>query len=314
MPIYILIYTLSNILGNISLLLYLPKYISKIKIKSLNLIRHIKPTIALFIPQIAIQVYTILDKTMLGNILGDMNEVGNYEQSQKIVKVALTVITSLGTVVSPRIANTAANGEKVEGYLQKSFRFVWMLGFPIMLGLISTAKTIVPWFLGQGYEISISLVMIGSLLIMAIGMNNITGIQYLVQVKKQNLFTKSVIIGAIVNFILNLIMIQIFKSKGAIITSVVAEITIFIVQLFYVRKDFNVRIVYKDSSKYIISGIVMFIITFIMGNKMNPTVTSTIIQIVIGIGIYGFSLIILKDSFVKGIMIKIKSKFIKENN
>lgn len=316
LPIYITIYTLSNLIGNLSLWLYLPTYLSKIKINKLNIIQHFKPTIALFIPQIATQVYTVLDKTMIGKILGDMTEVGNYEQSQKIIKMALTLVTSLGTVVSPRIANTIANGknEEVEGYLEKSFRFVWFLGIPIMFGIMAVSKTLIPWFLGPEYEKAIILTEIGSMLVIAIGLNNVTGIQYLIPAKKQNIYTKSVIIGAIFNFTFNYILIIFLKSIGAIIASVLAEIFILIVQLLYVRKNINISIVYKNSFKYITSGIIMFIPTFLIGFYMPATIKTTFIQIFTGVFIYGIMLLILKDEFFKTVINKIKNKFIKEKN
>ena len=71
LPIYFVIYVLSTLLGNLSLWLYLPKYLTKVKIKDLKIFRHLKPTISLFIPQIAIQVYTLLVKTMIGTIISD---------------------------------------------------------------------------------------------------------------------------------------------------------------------------------------------------------------------------------------------------
>ena len=93
---YFIIYVLSTFLGNISLWIYLPKYIEKIKFKDLKVLRHLKPTIGLFIPQVAIQIYTVLDKTMIGSIIEDKSEVGFYEQAQKIVKLLLTIATSYG--------------------------------------------------------------------------------------------------------------------------------------------------------------------------------------------------------------------------
>ena len=109
LSIYILIYVLSNFIGNISLWIYLPKYIEKIKINELNIFKHLKPTLWLFIPQIAMQIYTVLDKTMIGTIIEDKSEVGYYEQAQKIVKLCLTLVTSLGIVMVPRMANTFAS-------------------------------------------------------------------------------------------------------------------------------------------------------------------------------------------------------------
>ncbi len=82
---------------------------------------HLKATIGLFIPQIAIQIYTLLDKVMIGVIIDDKSEVGYYDQAQKIIKILLTVVTSLGTVMIPRMANTFANGDmkQIKEYMKK---------------------------------------------------------------------------------------------------------------------------------------------------------------------------------------------------
>ena len=82
--IYTLILALSALVGNLTFWLYVPKAIGfkSIKISELNL--HLKASLALFIPQIAIQIYVLLDRTMLGAIT-DTVQVGFYENSQKIV-------------------------------------------------------------------------------------------------------------------------------------------------------------------------------------------------------------------------------------
>ena len=310
---YIIIATLSTLVGNLSLWIYLPRYIEKVKIKDLKILSHLKPTISLFIPQIAIQVYTVLDKTMIGFFIDNKSEVGVYEQAQKIVKVPLTLISALGTVVSPRIANAAAKNknEKIENYLANSFRFVWFLGIPSMFGIMGIANNFVPWFLGENFNKSITIIMIGAPIIMAIGLSNVSGIQYLVATKRQNLFTKSVIIGAIFNFITNLILIPNFKATGAMIASVFAEFLILIVQLIDIRKDIPIKIVYKDSIKYIISGVVMFIVIFNIGFILSPSIKTTLIQILTGMVIYVIMLMILKDKMLYDNLNKIKKKVVK---
>ncbi len=305
--IYFLIYVLSTLLGNMSLWLYLPKYIDKINIHKLNIKKHIKPTISLFIPQIAMQVYTVLDKTMIGAILKDMSEVGNYEQSQKIVKVALAIVTSLGTVLATRIANTYANNDKetIIKYLEKAFHIVWLLGIPIMFGIMAISSKFVPWFLGNDFEKSKLLLVVGAPLVIAIGLNNVSGIQYLIPTKKQSIYTKSVIAGAIFNLTFNIIFIPILKSIGAIIASVMAEFIILLVQLYYIRKDFSLKIVYNNSKKCIISGILMFLIVFLVGYFMPANILTTIVQIFIGILIYFGILFILKEELFYDIINKI---------
>ena len=227
------------------------------------------------------------------------------------IKTALVLVTSLGTVVSPRISSTIADGNKkqVVEYLKKSYNFVWLLGFPLMMGLIATASTIVPWFLGGEFKQSISLIMIGSLLIMAIGLNNVSGVQYLISVKKQNLFTKSVVIAAIFNFLLNLILIPKFGAFGAIISSVLAEILIIIVQAIDIRNDFDVRIIYKGSLKYIIGSIIMFIPVYMIGLYMEPRIITTLIQVIVGLVIYGIYLLVIKDEFTINFINSILKRF-----
>lgn len=307
---YFIIYTISNLVGNLSLWLYIPKYLKRIKIKELKIFNHLRPTVSLFIPQIAMQVYTLLDKTMLGNILGDMSEVGVYEQSQKIVKMPLAVITALGTVISPRIANITANdkNEEVEYYLKKSFNFVWLIGIPMMLGIIATASNLVPWFLGEEFNRAIWVMIAGAPIIMAVGLNNVSGIQYLIPSKKQNIFTKSVVVGAIFNFFANLILIPILKSMGAIIASALAEIIILLIQLYYIKTDIDVKIVYKNSLKYVASGIIMFVLTYGIGYFMQPSIKTTIIQFMTGAFSYFILLIIFRDKIVIETFNKIKNR------
>lgn len=310
--IYIVIYTLSNLLGNISLWFYLPRYIIKVKLKDISLLKHIRPTMSLFIPQIAMQIYTVLDKTMIGVLLNDMNEVGYYEQSQKIVKMALAIVTAFGTVMAPRIANAVSNKrvEEVKENLYSSFNVVWFLGIAITFGLIGISENLVPWFFGEGYNKVIYLIMILAPLNIAIGLNNVSGVQYLIQVKKQNVFSYTVIAGAILNFSLNLVGIKLFKAYGAAVASVLSETLILLLQLIYMKKKDNFKIlpIFKLSVKYLISGIVMFMVVFIIGRMLSSNIISTVLQIAIGGITYIIMLLLIKDEFVKKIFNQIMKK------
>lgn len=310
LPIYFLIYVLSILIGNVSLWLYLPKFLSKIRIKELKIFRHLKPTVALFIPQIAIQVYTLLDRTMIGTIVADKSEVGYYEQSQKVVKMLLTIVTSLGTVMLPRIANTFASGEKekVTEYMHKSFNVVFLIAFPLMFGIIAVADKFVPIFFGQGYEKVSILMKVISPIILLIGLSNATGTQYLLPTKRQKEYTISVICGALINFTMNFILIGKFGAIGASIGTVIAELTVTSVQMYFVRKDFNIKDILKMTKKYLISSLIMFLVCFVVGSFVANNLISTIMQVLCGALTYGICLIILKDEFICEILNKMKEK------
>lgn len=312
---YFFIYVLSNFVGNLSLWFYLPKYIVKVKISELNIMKHLKPTIILFIPQIASQIYTVLDKTMIGVIVVDKSEVGYYEQAQKIIKLLMTIATSLGIVMMPRIAATYAenNLKKVKEYMNKSFSFIMLLAFPLMLGMISVSNKFVPIFYGEGYEKVVPLLCIISPIIVLIGLSNVMGIQYLLPTKQQNKYTLSVIIGAVVNFTFNLLLIFKFQSIGASVATVIAELAVTTTQFVLLRKEISVKDIIKISYKYIIASIIMFLFSVAIGTLITNNLLSIICQIIISCIVYFTILLILKDQIVYEELIILKNKIKNKN-
>lgn len=306
---YFMIYVLSIFIANISLWIYIPRYIQKIEIKKINLFRHLKPTLILFIPQIAIQVYTILDKTMIGMIISNKSEVGFYSQSEKIIKLALTIITSLGIAMMPRIASIYAEGnrKKINEYLEKSFNFVMILSFPMIFGIAAVSQIFVPVFFGNGYEKVVILMIILSPIIFFIGLSNVIGQQYLLPTQRQKEYTSSVIIGAGVNFFVNMLLIPKFGAVGAAIGTIIAEFMVTIIQIICTRKDFNYKNIIFNSKNYIVSSIAMFVTCKIFSEILTSNLISLILLIVIGTSVYFICLIVLKDRFLKENLSKIKS-------
>lgn len=308
--IYFIIYVLSTLIGNLSLWIYIPKYTKKIKIKELNIFRHLKPTLLLFIPQIATQIYTVLDKTMIGTIISDKSEVGYYEQAQKIVKLLLAIATSLGTVMMPRIAATYAKGEKekIKEYMNNSFSFIMMIAFPLMFGLISISYKFVPVFYGMGYDKVAPILCVISPIVVLIGLSNVTGTQYLLPTKQQNKYTISVVIGAIVNFTLNLILIKKYESIGASIATVIAEFSVTATQFILIRKNIKIIKVLKITYKYIIASLIMFVASMLISYFIQNNLISIIFQVIISVIVYVVNLIIMKDKLILEEIKKIKQK------
>lgn len=297
---YFLINGIANFISFLALWLNLKKFVCKVKIKELNIFHHIKQTILLFIPQVAIQIYTVLDKTMIGSILNDMTEVGYYEQSQKIVKMLLMLIAALGTVMIPRISNLYANNkeEELKSKIYKVFNIVSFIAFPMCFGLIGVSENFVPWFYGEEFLPITNLLCIFSFLLIAIGFSNITGMQYLIPTQKQSIFTFSVTLGALLNVLLNLLLIPRLKGYGAAIASVIVEIIVFIVQAICIRKTFDFKKIFLENIKYLIISIIMFLGVSFIGKYLNASIYSTVIQIGIGGIIYISILLIMRDKIL----------------
>lgn len=311
---YFLIYVLSTLIGNATLWFYLPKFVIKINMKKMKITRHLKPTIVLFIPQIATQIYTVLDKTMIGSMISEKSEVGYYEQSQKIVKLLLTIITSLGTVMLPRVSNYFVNKEfdKIKKSIYESFKFTFFIGIPIMLGIISVAKSFVPIFFGDGYDKVVIIIQIISAIVILIGITNIIGAQYLLPVKREKEYTISVIAGAVVNVVFNYVLIKKYMSVGAAVATVLSEGIVTIIQVYSIKNEFDILEIIKNIKNYIWSGIAMFIVSTCCQFFIKTGLKCLIIQIALGAITYIVILILAKDEMIQKLFNIMKKRVKKE--
>lgn len=312
--LYVLGLGLFALIGNLSLWAYMPKYIESISIKELCPFKDTKIILSLFVPTIAIHIYAALDKTMIGLITGSSFENGYYEQAMKISKMLLAVVTALGTVMIPRIGNLFGNGNhsEVRRLMYRGYRFVWFLGIPLSFGLIVSAGNFVPWFFGPGFEEVIPVLRILSLLILAIGINNVTGMQYLIPTKRQNAFTFTVILGACTNICLNCVLIYMFRSKGAAIASVAAESVVAVSQLVLVRKELSALRIIKEGVHYMISGTIMVVVIFPITLILSPSMLHSIIIAVIGAFVYFAVLGFMKDEFLVSNIKQIFNKLLRK--
>lgn len=297
--IYILGLSLLTIISNASLWVPLPQYVEKPKFREIHPLKHLKGTIALFIPTMAIQVYSALDIIMLKTLTSSYAENGYFEQALKLSKMALTLVTSLSAVMLPKVANLykQKNYSEMKIYMYKSYRFLWMIGIPLCVGLVGISDNFVPWFFGDGYDKVALLLKILSFLIIAMGLSTITGSQYLVSVNKQKEYSFSIIAGMGINIILNYCLIPKYASSGAALASVIAEFIIATIQLIIIKNDFEIKKIFCNSLNYIIAGFILFIILNIENSILSTSIFSSAIMIISGALIYFVSLIIMKDEF-----------------
>ena len=305
---YITIYSIADLIGNLSLWVYLPRYLKGIKVKNINVKRHMIPIILLFIPQIAGQVYNMLDKTMIGRMIADKSEVGYYEEAIKVIKVLVTIVSSLGIVMVPRMASVFASGEheKVKDYLRKSFQFTFLLGIPMTFGILSVSQAFVPVFFGGGFEKTAILMNVLCPIVVLCGLSSVIGYQYLLPTKRQKEYTLSIVIGIIFNFILNYIMIKLWKSVGAAIATSISQLIVSGVQVYLIRNDINLKELFQLTYKYITAGIIMLIVCILFKAILGISLKVMILQVVAGITVYFVTLIAMKDEYLKMIFYRLK--------
>lgn len=285
--IYVLIQGLTVLLTSLSIYPMLKKHIHIEKITKEDIIKHIKPCLILFIPVVAVSLYKIMDKIMLGAIT-NVEEVGFYEQAEKIINIPLGLITAIGLTLMPKISNLVAkdNKERIKEYISKSIKFVMFLSFPIVFGLITIADTFIPLFLGKTFTGSINVLYFLSVTIIFISFGNVIIEEYLIPNEKDKIFIYSSFGGAIINLILNIILIHYLKSVGAAIATVISELFVVTYQTLRVRKELNISKYLKDIIPFFIKGLIMFIIVFLFRYIDINNILKLIIQICIGVIIY----------------------------
>ncbi|OFN13065.1 flippase [Lacticaseibacillus rhamnosus] len=256
--LYVLILSGSQVLGNLTLLPYLKRYITWPHWSGLTLKRHFRPTIEMFVPQIATQVYLQLNKTMLGALIG-VQASGFYDNSDKIVKIILAVVTATGTVLLPHSAHSYSQGryDIIETSLDRSMHFILLLAFPLATGLAGVAPLFTHVFFGKGFSPVADLLIIESIVIVLVGISNAVGVQYLLPTDQLKTFTTSVIFGALVNIVLNLPLILLFQSDGAMVATVLSELLVTVYQLIKVRQQIDVFKLFREVWKYAFSAFVM---------------------------------------------------------
>lgn len=291
----------SGLIGNISLWFSLPRYLVKVKLKTFHLKEHFKQTLIYFIPTVATSIYLVLDKVMIGMITNEPKENGYYEETSKITKMMLTIITSLNFVMSARMAYLYATDrvEELKDRLKKSMNFVMLLSIPMVLGIIGIAKNFVPWFFGPGFEKVTYLLYIYSPLIIIIGISNCAEEQYLTPSGQRKRSAKSVIVGAIVNFCCNLILIPFLKSVGAAMASIIGEIVVTVMCVYMSEEYMTWRIIFKYIWKRAIAGVAMLLAVFVIGFLPLNRILITGVQVGIGAIVYFGLLILMKDELAR---------------
>lgn len=261
---------------------------------------HFKECLVYFIPTVAVQIYTVLDKTMIGLITHSDFENGYYEQAEKLVKIPLTLVTTLFVIIRSRISYYYSQEEygKISDLISKSANVAFGFSLPMMTGIIAVARTLVPIYLGEGYDKCILLLYVFSPIIPIISISNLIGTHYYTPFNKQKTSNLFLIAGAVINLILNSFLIYLLQSVGAAIASVSAEFAIAVLYIVFARKFINPKMFIKIGYKYLIASLIMFVPVFVMDYFLPETLWVLVLEIGAGIAVYFVLLLILKVDFV----------------
>lgn len=310
--IYALITVLSYVVSYLINFFYSRKFLSfKIENK-LNIKRHLKSTLVIFASILAINVYTQLDTIMLNFISGD-REVGLYTVAVYVKTALLTLVNSISIVLLPRISFYYSNNKKIlaENIIIKCSSLIALISISLTIFFIINARDSILVLSGPNYlDATISMQLIMPILIFS-GISNITGNQVLIPFGKENYFMKAVIIGAIIDLVLNAVLMPMYGCVGAAMATMLAEFTQMSIQMYYAKKIISNFFDKKSLCKILIAA---FLSSFLMiCLKHIIDITPFINLVVFGCifyMFYFFSLLLLKEKTTLELINILKNKIV----
>ena len=284
---YTLILSFSTLLSQLLLWPFVKKYTFPVKVKVVDMKKHFIPCLKLFLPVIAVTIYKVMDKTMLG-FMASVGDVGFYENAEKILNMPNSIIAALGTVMLPRMSNLYSKGEdeKCKRTILVSMKLMMFLAIGMTFGIIGVGKGFAILFFGNDFRKTGDLLVYLSVTILFLSWGNVIRTQYLIPKEKDREYIISAFLGAGINFILNIIFIQKYGASGACIGTVVAEFFVMLYQTFAVRKELPVGKYIKEVFPFFIKGIIMLLCIYPLNNINLSPIIRLLLQVLIGGSIY----------------------------
>ena len=236
--IYGFVWSLATLIGNLMSAASLRGKVTYRPVPIRESLKHLKPCAVLFISVLAVNVYRTMDKVMVSAIAG-VHENGLYENAEKIIYCLSGFISAIGTVMMPKVAHMQKEGatEKIARHIDRSMELILCMTSAMAFGVAAVADVFAPLFYGEDFRYSGTLMAPLAFTLIMIGFANVIRTQVVLPQKRDHIFVKSVCCGAAVNLIANACLIPSMKSMGAVVGTLMAEMTVPVVQYIILRKE-----------------------------------------------------------------------------
>lgn len=298
LAIYIIILNVSSLISNLSLWPYMINEIyfpNKLKNMNIQLNKHFKNTLVLFLPTVALTIYSMSGRTFLG-IFTSVVQAGFFNQSDTLIIMSLSLVESISVVMMPYITRlfSLSENEKIKKMIIKLFNINTGVALGIAFGIAGISLQFAPFFFGKDFTKVGKVMMLETIVVPLIAWRGVLGTQYLLPLNKLKIYSTSFVIGVIFNLVINLSLIPLFGVFGAVYSLIITETVIVFYQYNGVKKDFKLYELFFGVWKYFVSGLVMFSCVFLMNQTFKMTILQLLLQIFSGVVIYSLMNYFLK--------------------
>jgi len=273
-------------------------YVSLVKVSIQEVLSNFRPTLSFFLPQVSITIYNTLDRIILGS-LSSVFDVGIYTQAVNINSILISLVATLSAVLLPRMTNLYAQGkhEEVQRVMSSSMLFNSIITFPTVFGMLLVSQEFVHLFLGRQYAESYVAINIVVFALIPIAFSEIVGRQTLIPTDNVKLFTASVMSGAVVSIVLNMLAIPLFGYRGAAVTLVVVETVVCVLMTYFARKYLDIVDLLKIATKPLVASVVTGTLVYLLFSSVlsiSNNLLSMLLKVIVYSIVYGFLLLLTK--------------------
>ena len=285
--------------SNVMNLINAHRYIGFKPVGGYQIKRHLKAIGIFFAMSCATTIYLHLDTIMLKFMTTDA-DVGYYGAATKIKTILVSIVTSLGTVLLPRVSYYIKRKEMdaFRGVTKKALNFVFLIALPLTVYFTMYAKEGIFFLSGKEYEGAIVPMQIIMPTLLLIGVTNILGIQILVPLGMEKYVLYSEVAGAVTDLILNALLIPRYKSSGAALGTLAAEFVVLVVQYIVLKKEINPAFRSIRYFKILIAIASGVIASFWVKILSLNNFLLLLISACLFFSVYGLTLLLLKEQLV----------------
>ncbi len=292
----------------------LRKYITFKRFAGYNFKPHVKPILVFFAMTCAIVIYTQLNTVILGFLRTDA-EVGFYHSAMKIKNILVSIVTALGAVLLPRASYYVKQG-LMDDFIRmstKAIRFIFFLALPMALYGILFAEPGIRFLAGKHFSGAVLPLQIIMPTIFLIGLTNILGLQILVPLGREKDVFYSVAGGGIVDLLTCFLFIPPLGPTGAAISNLLAELTVFILQYYFVsrlKQHISISQIFQSVSygKTILALCASILVVQVCRGLVRGEFWVLLSSCILFFSIYGLCLYVAKEPFFRIIVQEIMQK------
>lgn len=309
--------TVVGTVGNNILNIAFTRRFVKFQVKNLNFKRHLKPIFLLVAVNLAIEIYSLVDTTMLGIFCPDEN-IAFYAYGSKINRIFLQIINTFTIVIVPRLSfyYKEKKYEEFNDILTSTFKIVILLAVPLLVGIQFVGEFFICKVYGDVYINSAYVLRILSAILLVSPIGYLLGSRVILSVGKEWKMIVCVGTGAVVNVVGNYFLIQYLKEYGAAISSVASEVVVMLLYIILAKKYFKLNKFWDTVIKVFLSATIMG--GYLFGCSFIPLNDWVVffIQVVGAIILYFLLLLLFKEQIITHALKTIKDKFFinKANN